>query len=96
MAVQYLGEDSLAPLARPHLTQVRKTGPLPSVRTALDNKSAAVNSITIMMRVKWTPCGVDERLRQSVECLCGAVPDEFVREIRDRGLEFTHVGLADN
>ena len=96
MAVQYLGEDSLAPLPRRHLTHVSKTGPLPGVRTALDNKGAAVHSITIMMGVKWTPCGVDERLRQGVECLCGAVPDEFVREIRDRGLKFTHVGLADN
>ena len=63
MAAQYLGENSLALLPRRHLTHVRKTGPLPGFRIALDNKGAAVLSIAIMMGVKWTPCGVDERLR---------------------------------
>ena len=81
MAAQYLGENSLAPLPPRHLTHVMKTGSLPGIRTALDNKGAAVRSKTIMMGIKWTPRGVDKSLRQGIECLCGAIPDELIREI---------------
>lgn len=61
---------------------------------AFDQEGAHGRRVAVVMGVEGTAVGLDEGLRQRLEALRGAVPDELVRGVGQRGAEIALEGAA--
>src|SRR4029077_14286228 len=87
MTVERRRKNLLADRLRLADRLVFKTVGLPCRRIALDQKSAYVRRVAVVMRVERSETGFHKSLRQRGEALAGAIPGEFVGRMRNRGAE---------
>src|SRR6476646_8750571 len=94
MTVQGSRENFFTKTSAFGLFQLRKTGARKCGLVDLNNERTQLRCVSVVMRVKASELGFDERLRQSLETLGGTKPGEPVCHKANRRPEFARLAAA--